>query len=577
MSTEPLPALTAPSACLPAAGRVRRGLRRAGQGARSVAGQVMLVQTAMLLVLVTGVAVVCAVYSHRQIQSDYANKVLTIAETVASEPQVRGALGTEDDTRAARVIAPLALSIQQRTGVLFVVVADREGIRVAHPNPVLIGQPLSTAPGEALLGTAYVATQTGTLGTSLRAKAPVYSLTGHQVVGLVSVGVQLANLDDSENHALLAIALLGCLVLALSIGAVRWLSGHVRRQTHGLRSDEITRLLENREAVLHGLHEGMLAVDPDGRVHLVNDAARHLLDLPADVVGRPVEEVLPEGRLRWMMRGCHADDPDQANQLVVLNGRLLVASRSSPRIAGMRVGHTVTLRDQTELLRVTRKFDALTSTAKALRVQAHEFRNRLHVIAGLLELGQHAEAVTYITRIHQAQEREAGRLSTALGSGTLTALLLAKQSVAAERGCRLDVRVDGDEWRAALDRDTGPDFEEAVTTIVGNLVENALEELAGHTDGAVLVRLSGERDRLIVAVSDNGGGIPEHLRESVFLDGWSAREAETGPRGVGLALVRDTARHLHGDAVLAPSPAGLSGATIRVDLVPPAAHPAPSG
>ena len=83
-------------------------------------------------------------------------------------------------------------------------------------------------------------------------------------------------------------------------------------------------------------------------------------------------------------------------------GRVLVLNRK-PLRSRRGVGAVVTLRDRTELEELTRELGGARSVTDALRAQAHEFSNRMHTVAGLLELGEHDEALS----LHRAGERGA--------------------------------------------------------------------------------------------------------------------------------------------------------------------------
>jgi two-component system CitB family sensor kinase len=327
---------------------------------------------------------------------------------------------------------------------------------------------------------------------------------------------------------------------ALGLGAALsfLLSRRLKRQTFGLELDEIAAMLQEREATLHGIREGLLGIDKRGRVVLANDEAHRLLALPPDVQGRRVEELFPPGRLRDLVGGA----TEGTDQPLVVGDRIVVANRMPVRLDHREhVGWVVTFQDRTESEKLLRELDTVGGLAEALRAQSHEFSNRLHTVAGLVQLGRYDEAVSFVTALTNARNELAGLLVDHVEDPSLAALLLGKSSVAAERGVAFKVVVPG---RLAV----VPGALQDVMRVLGNLVDNALDAAgsAAATNGTdkepfVEVRLRPSGTDLVISVADSGPGVPEEDRESIFEDGWTTKPSRTGARrGLGLALVRET-------------------------------------
>jgi two-component system CitB family sensor kinase len=489
--------------------------------------QTLALQLAVLAVVLVVIATAFSRFARTTLERQYGERALAVAESVAAIPAVRELVSRPD---SPAVLQPLAEEIRQSTGVSFVVIADERGIRRSHPNPDRIGQPVSTDPGPALQGVSDVYHQTGTLGPSVRGKVPIWS-DGGQIIGLVSVGVLTGAIDEAAGRQLPTLLTMAGGALALGALGSWVIARRVRRQTFGLEPGEIAALYENREAMLLGIREGVVGVDADGCVNLINREAVRLLDIDGDAVclGEPLTAVVDSPRITQMVE---ARDPQQ-DVAVALGDRILLINAMPVQVRSEQAGTVITLRDRTELEDLVNELENAHSLVDALRAQAHEFSNTLHAVAGLIELGKGQDALAFITdqvAIHQG-------LTTAyrdrIGDPLLVALLLAKSAVASERG--IAFRVDAE----SLD---GVDITEPrrVLTVVGNLVDNAFDSVGGvrYSGGRVDVALRASGADLDVRVADNGPGVaPEHL-STLFDAGFTTKDRRLHS-GVGLSLVRD--------------------------------------
>lgn len=524
-------------------------------GSRSVASHVLVVLGCVVVLVVAlsiGLAWVQAV---RQVEDAAAARVTDVALAVAAGDDVRRGLASPDPAAA---LADVVERARRDTGTDFIVVMSPDGIRFTHPNPELVGGVFVGTIADAREGGRVVEQYTGSLGPSTRAVVPV--LVDGEVAGLVAVGIQRTRVSQ-QLGAMLPQILLPGVAAAVLAGAGAWLvARRVRTQTLGLNAVELRRLHDHHEAVLHAVREGLVITDTDGTVQVVNDEARRLLDLTPDAVGRPVAELGLSGELAALLTasGQHVDVPHASA------GRVLLLSSAEVRRQGRPIGTLTTLRDRTELEALTGQLSATRSLADALHAQNHEAANRLHTVITLIELGRAGEAVRFATEELRASQRQGDAIIAAIEEPAVAALLLGKASQAAERGVRLELDPD-----AHLPAGVLPPRE--VVTILGNLIDNALDAVAAAPAGdrEVVVDVRADADRVVLTVGDTGPGLAPALATAAFGRGWSTKGAD-GPagRGIGLALVRQVVGLLGGGITVSEPP----GATFEVTL-PRRGHP----
>jgi two-component system CitB family sensor kinase len=420
----------------------------------------------------------------------------------------------------------------------------------------MIGKPIDEQPSAVLAGHTFVGIQQGTLGRSVRGKAPIFDGTG-RVVGIVSVGFPVEQVSGQLVADLPQLALYLLVAVGLGVIGSLLLARHLKRQTFGLEPEEIVTLLEQREASLHGIREGTIATDADGRITLINDEARRLLRLSSDSVGQPLTKVLPPGRVRDLLIG----EVTGADEVVLAADRVLVVSRMPVVVRGRTIGHVATFRDRTELENLLRELDNARSVSEALRAQAHDFSNRLHTIAGLIELGRQEEAIQLTTESSSVSQELTESLLERVGDPVLGALLLGKSAVAAERGIQFrlspDSRLDGD---AGHPRD--------LITVVGNLIDNALDAAATSPNGGprwVEVSIHKAEGEVVIQVHDSGPGIGNADLGLIFSEGYTTKVADPGSRrGLGLALVQQVAARRGGEVTVVNQGGALF--TVRLPL-----------
>ncbi|MFO7192920.1 MULTISPECIES: sensor histidine kinase [Thermocrispum] len=497
----------------------------------SLGRKVLALQLLIVLGLLAAVAAVSVAQSSETFRRTEGRKLLSIAESVAANPSVGQTLSVP---AAAHDVAPFAENARALSGVTAVLIADRDGRVLTSPDPDEVGRPLPLAESARLDGRAWV----GEIGDDITARVPV--LNEHQqIVGYVVAEQARPSvwqmLTESPADMLIVLGIATSLGAAASV----WLAWWVKKQTLGLEPGEIVGLVEHREAMLHGIKEGVVGLDQQHRVTLINDQAATLLSLPADAVGRHVEELDLNERLVDVLTGR----AEGADQIVLRRGRVLVMNRMPIKRDGVPIGSVVTLRDHTELEHLRDQLDVTRTTTETLRAQAHEFSNTLHTIAGLIELGEYDDVKRFVTRLSDARGQLQAEVTGKVRNSAVAALLIAKASQAAEQGVAL--RLTPETELGDVDEQLAADL----VTVLGNLIDNALDVFRGHPapDQSIEVELRTVDGRVVVRVRDTGPGVAPDIAREVFRHGFTTKVAEQGgQRGLGLAITRQTCRRRGG-------------------------------
>ena len=509
----------------------------------SLAGQFLLFQLAIVLVVVLAVAVASLVQSDLSFTRAEGRRMLAVAETVADTPAVVAGLS---DGSVSGAIPGAAENVRSQSGASYVIITRPDATVVWSPYPQdlnttlrrLRGQrgPASWVGEAAHHGSEVVEARVPVLSDGDRG-VPVGTTVGYAVVGQEAPSL-LARLEEATPALLIYVGIAGVLGVLGSL----LLSRRVKRQTLGLEPDEITRLVEHREAMLHGLKEAVVGVDRHGVLTLLNDEACRLLDVRVDAVGRRLADLPLPPVLAEVLGGT---SPGR-ERVVPSAGRVLVLNRMPLQIRGREVGWVTTLRDRTDLVDLQRELDASRGVTDALRAQAHEFTNRLHTIAGLVELQEYDEVVRFVEVASRSHHDLVSDVTSRVQDPAVAALLVAKASRAGELSVGFTLSPE-----SRLGRVDDP-LSADLVTVVGNLVDNALDVLT-RSGGDVTVALREDEDggAVLVRVEDTGPGVDPEMAQRVFVQGFSTKTDEAAePHGWGLALTRLVCERRGGDVVV---------------------------
>lgn len=531
---------------------------------RSLAGQLFAMQVVLVAAVVAGCAFFAYVSGRSQARETATRQVRAVAVAVAGSPSVREAIRTPDPSAA---LQPYAERVREDTGIAFITIMNPDRVRWTHPDSGQIGATFLGHTARALRGETFSETYTGTLGPSIRVVTPV--LDDGRIVGLVSAGITVDRVSSQVRAQLGALGLAAGAALVLGGLGTYVINARLRRHTHGMNAAELSRLHDYHEATLHAVREGLLMLDGQRRIALINDAGRELLGLAPGTVGRRVADL----DLPAPLTGALLASEERVDEVHLTADRVIVVN-TRPVVGGERRGTVVTLRDHTELQALSGELDSERGFTQALRSQAHEAANRLHTVVSLIELGRADEAVGFATAELELAQALTDRVVGAVGEPVLAALLLGKAAQANERGVELvladDSLIDDGALPATLPaRD--------LVTVLGNLIDNAVDAVTGTREAAVpgqrapeaprrgrvtVTALAGDGE-LLLRVADNGAGVDPADAAEVFRSGWSTHGAG---RGLGLALVRQAVHRGGGTVTLEQGTDGGAVFTVRLPL-----------
>ncbi|HWJ02821.1 MAG TPA: sensor histidine kinase [Verrucomicrobiae bacterium] len=460
----------------------------------------------------------------KSLEGQIASEAMDIATLTAGEREVKTGYADPDPT--AR-LQPIAENIREHTEAAFVVFMDNDGKRFTHPNPSLIGLRFSGGDeGPALAGNSYTSKAVGVSGPSIRAFKPIYGLNGEQV-GAVAVGFfepDISLILANTYRALYTVIPLGLiLIVFLSI----FLASNIKNLMFGMEPLEIAVRLKEREGMLQSVKEGIIAIDQDCQITVVNQVAQNLLPPGIKVVARPIHEIIPDSQLPEVLVSKQAQQDEQ----VSINGNVVLTNRVPLISGGKVVGAIATFRPLTELNRVAEELTGVKKIVNALRARTHEFSNKLHVISGMLQLESYDEARKYIANVSRSEHSLISFLIDNIHSSAVAGLLAGKASEATERQVLLDI--DRNSQLIEL-----PSYfdEHAMVVVLGNLIENAFDAVENSIQRYVWLSLMQSPSEIEIVIRDTGCGITEENCSLIFESGFTTKEKGLG---VGLANLKN--------------------------------------
>lgn len=495
--------------------------------------------------LILFIVVLCSLlYYHTlstTVEKQLSKRALHVATTIASMPEIQHAFYLDDPSV---VIQPIVENIRIQIDAEYIVVGNKEGIRYSHPLSERIGKKMVGGDNERALkeGKSYVSKATGSLGPSLRGKVPVIGENG-EILGVVSVGFLIEDVHDLIIGYAKPVIWIAIIVLIVgAIGAIL-LANSIKRIMFGLEPDEISMLLKQRNAVIESVREGIMVINNQGKIVIINQAAYEILSLDSEkqVVGEAVLNIIPNTSLVEVLE----TGEEQFDRQMELNNKQIIANRLPVKSGNEVIGVVSSFRLKSDIDQLTEELSQVKRYSEALRAQTHEFNNLLYTISGLIQLGSNDEALELIHTETENQKDFVRFLMKKIKDPWLGGIILGFYNRAKE--LKITFEFDRESSIEKLPKHIDNSY---LVSILGNVMTNAFEAMEKHNNQDKKVRLfiTDIGNDLLIEIEDAGPGIEVHQMSNIFRKGFSTKEGEN--RGLGLSRVTELVVEMHGSIAI---------------------------
>ncbi len=422
--------------------------------------------------------------------------------------------------------------IAQSSNIDSIVLCDTDSLRYYHKNHDLIGQSYSMQmySDDILKGASpYFITAPGTLGDQRQIYMPVYTDNG-EISGFVMVSILTTNITHITKQFLSVFFILALTLIGIAIIFTERFNYKLRDTLLGYRPETFSRMFVERTEVINTLEEGIFAVNKDGYIIMMNDAAQAILDLPkGHYDGANIMDIYPESQINDVLKSAVAE----YNVNLLLHGKNIMINRI-PIVEKNRIlGAVSILRNKTDVTRMAEELTGANYMMDTLRAFNHEFKNKLHAILGYIEMGESDAARDLILNTHMVSTRAVSQVTKNIPIPGIAALIIGKIMLASESGISLKLKPD-----TTCDAAHSPFPSDVYMTILGNLIQNSIEALNIIKDGERIIEVgiyiwaSG----CILSVDDTGSGMSDAIQDKIFENGFSTKGQG---RGNGMPLIKD--------------------------------------
>lgn len=497
--------------------------------------KIMLVVSGGIIIVVGFITLFVYKQFRESIEAQMGSAAMDMSSTIAGMDEISKALAFKNkDGHIQEIIE----SLRENTRYQYIIIMDMDGIQYSYPYESGLYKSYKNGGEERVIenGEVYISADTNELISAIRSFYPIYyegEQVGAVLVALLSDQIQKENERYRNNmEAALVMAVVVGIILAIL------LSVNIKNSIFGLEPKEIAMLLSEKELILHNIERGLIAIDTDGQVLLCNKRANILLNM-CEEDSKP--SLLKSSQIVYdKMMAVMACGVNKIHEQVILeNQSNIILSMCMIQDSNNKIIGVVASMEDTTLIRaLSEELTDYKSLVDTLRAQKHEFSNRLQTIAGLIQLGNHAEAMDYIEDVSKRNSQFQYLISECIRDNKIAGLLLSKYVIFEEN--KIEFIVDTKTKLTGLPKNITTD---EVCTIIGNLLDNSMEVLLDQPKRIIKLYICSDDHEFILELYNSGPEIEATDAKRLFEKGYSTKGSA---RGYGLYLVHSIVEKVHG-------------------------------
>lgn len=458
------------------------------------------------------------------------DNLLEVAKLVSEDPMI--IKNIERKNLAHEIDKKMDYYISTFKDADIIVVADSTGLKYSHLVKEQIGTHFVNPVKWDLIkkGDGYFSTMRGSVGITTRRFEPILDENKKDIIGFVMVGKYNYLIKNRTKNTVIILALLFGVSLTLAFIMSIFFAGGVKKSLFGLEPEDIGKLHIKDKLIVDNLQSGLIVVDDKNHIADVNKVfyTRFSPLTP--------ERILEE--TKNVLDGKETEKFDIAIDKKIYHIKVLPISDEKSYYGYMLV---VNSRDDVDSY--AREITGIDQLIEGMRANIHEFKNRLHVILGLINLGKIDMVKKYIKEFQELNEYDFKKYQN-INNAYLKAMLLGKEAICKER----QIEFEFDSLSNINIRENNQ-FINDIVTILGNLIENSIDAFKDEniSEKSIWVSIKEEKNTVKIAVSDNGKKIPEPVINKIYDYGFSTKGKH---RGVGLHLINQKIKLYEGSIKL---------------------------
>lgn len=467
-------------------------------------------------------------------EEELSQRTLITAQLIAQYKIVQDEINNEN---ATLIIQPIAERVRVINNVDYIIILNMDRTRLTHPIRERIGTRFYGGDEDpAFSEHIYTSKAQGDHGYTVRSFVPIINDKSEQV-GVVVVGNVLPTNSQLIREIINSMGIVFIIAVIFGMWGALLLANHIKKQTFHIEPEQLARILVERTATFNAIRDGIIAIDQDEKITVINQAAMEIVNVKGNLVGEYIQSILPDTRLPEVLKH---ENPLLQREFFI-QGRAILSNRIPITVQGRTIGAVAIFQDKTEVTRLAQELTGVQAFVDALRVQAHEYSNKLHTIAGLIQLDQGKKALDYIFELSEEQAELSTIITQQIHDDSLAGLLLGKRSRCKE----LEIKLKFDHNSMFINYPDGITIHDLVV-ICGNLIDNSIDAIVetNKEQKQIFFSIKQDEDFLTIKVADSGEGIKDTIQEDIFKRGFSTKHKQG--RGIGLFLIRAIIERIEG-------------------------------